>query len=733
MSDLRGGPTSGGTTARVQNGGSRAAGGSVPARAMTPTEVMKRRRERQEQKEQEERDNQRGEWRPGVAVNEGKLEETSANRRPSAARRSEDVVNTSNFASTKRADKSSVVTTTLPTNLRTPAQTGNNRQQEQQKASRPVTENSNLPQPVRSRAASSSQAQPRPVQPQNSRAASATYTTRQQPSQTRLPSQAAGTTQAQGPSAAPSFQRAQNTQASANQSRNGNSSSFPHAFERWETLSSHWEGLTSFWMKRLEGNSEELKGQPLNQQLARQVTDLSAAGANLFHAVVELQRLRASSERKFQRWFFETRSELVETRERIAQLEAELAEEKIARAEQVTAGAQLEAEKASTEEMNRVTRRADQRINEMKRELQISREEARRGWEEIGRMEQAERDRTFSLKRGEPTLVGGVQVVPMPQGGASRQTSTSRGYATGGLSSHPVQPGDGVEGEGGFTAFDPTRSDTDTDPFTDRGREPAPEVPKIPSSMQAQEQTSATSSAALQSTRAIAGSSTSGQQTGMYATSRPPVAASSPAHLQNYMDQHATDSASFYQHHGSGTSLHGDELQMPPRTTEADERSYVQSADDTISEDDYELDSQGQIRRDPNGNPILHQRHPHRGGPGSEDSDEYNVIDQLQRDHVLHQRYGGPAGAGVGGGYAPTSGDPNVPPGGRPGYAGTSNGQMYSAGQPADYTGAGYQGSGWETVVPRHHHPTRLSDVLEEDERSRTSPSRASERSRVLH
>ncbi|UZP37516.1 hypothetical protein NXS19_005332 [Fusarium pseudograminearum] len=91
--------------------------------------------------------------------------------------------------------------------------------------------------------------------------------------------------------------------------------SFPHAFERWETLSAHWEGLTSYWIRKLEQNKDEMNRDPLNQQLARQVTDLSAAGANLFHAVVELQRLRASSERKFQRWFFETRGELERAQE----------------------------------------------------------------------------------------------------------------------------------------------------------------------------------------------------------------------------------------------------------------------------------------------------------------------------------------------------------------------------------------------------------------------------------
>ena len=50
-----------------------------------------------------------------------------------------------------------------------------------------------------------------------------------------------------------------------------------------------------------------------------------------------------------------------------------------------------------------------------------------------------------------------------------------------------------------------------------------------------------------------------------------------------------------------------------------------------------------------------------------------------------------------------------------------------------DYTGQIYnERSDWDNFVRRHHHPTRLSDVLEEDEKGRTSPSRASERSTKL-
>ena len=105
-------------------------------------------------------------------------------------------------------------------------------------------------------------------------------------------------------------------------------SSFPHAFERWESLSAHWEGLTSYWIRRLEENTREINRDPLSQQLGRQVTDLSAACANLFHAVVELQRLRASSERKFQRWFFETRAEQEKAQEMQAMTQASLEAER---------------------------------------------------------------------------------------------------------------------------------------------------------------------------------------------------------------------------------------------------------------------------------------------------------------------------------------------------------------------------------------------------------------------
>ncbi|KAI1851869.1 hypothetical protein JX266_002722 [Neoarthrinium moseri] len=196
--------------------------------------------------------------------------------------------------------------------------------------------------------------------------------------------------------------------AAAGRGRN----SFPHAFERWETLSAHWEGLTSFWIRKLKQNADEINNDPVSQQLARNVTDLSSAGANLFHAVVELQRLRASSERKFQRWFFETRAEMERNQEVTAMLEVALEEERRSRAQAIQEA--LEHERGNS--------RIQKQLGEMRKELQISKEEARRAWEELGRREQEERDRTASLQSGQPTIVGGVQVVPMTQG-VSRHSS----------------------------------------------------------------------------------------------------------------------------------------------------------------------------------------------------------------------------------------------------------------------------------------------------------------------
>ena len=692
MADLRGG-----VGASRANNGSRTTSGPIPVaqpatnhdvRPRTPKQVLKDREERMARRRREELEEQErvsAERRAARAAAGGATgevpEATSRSRYPERPDQGGQASQATAQGFASRAPRveppTGARTGVGPASSRIPTQPARNQGTQQ-----------------RTRAISQPE-QPRPVQSQAPRAASNTYTQQPQTSQTRLDtSNQAGTTRAQAEPSASSQRPAGSTQQGTTQTRSGTTSSFPHAFERWETLSSHWEGLTGFWIKRLEGNSAELRDQPLNQQLARQVTDLSAAGANLFHAVVELQRLRASSERKFQRWFFETREEHEKNQERIAQLEAELNEARRNRTtdqpstrvnEEVHEQARQEAQRVAEEQIAKIRRETELEVREKNRELEISKEEARRGWEEIGRMEQENRDRTFSLRRGEPTIVGGVQVVPFIPAGAGRQTSTSRGHAGGGLSSHPPHPegGGGVEPE--YGGYDPSRSETDTDPFTESGRD-APAAPMVPTSIPLQPPTSA---AAM---HAVRGSASPRART---AGDAPP--STNAAHERDQPVQ-APTTTSFYQQHGAATSLHSGELGYP-RTTEGDQQ-YAPS-EDSFEEEGYMVDEHGNPLRDLQGNLI-----PARRDPASEGSEEFDVIEQLQRDRMLGQSYGAEYGR----------------------YGSTSNGSGEYP-QP-DYSGSGY-GRDWE--LPRHHHPTRLSDVPEEDERSRTSPSRASQRSRGLH
>ncbi|KAI1025808.1 hypothetical protein LB503_006780 [Fusarium chuoi] len=123
------------------------------------------------------------------------------------------------------------------------------------------------------------------------------------------------------------------------------------------------------------------------------------------------------SERKFQRWFFETRTELERAQEVNAMLEAALDQERRGRADAIREAVENE----------RGTSKAQKQLAEMRKELSISKEEARRAWEELGRRQ--------------PTIVGGVQVVPMTHGGPSRhQSSRAQGaYQTEYGASYPPE------------------------------------------------------------------------------------------------------------------------------------------------------------------------------------------------------------------------------------------------------------------------------------------------------
>jgi hypothetical protein len=488
--------------------------------------------------------------------------------------------------------------------------------------------------------------QPRPVPPGN---------TRTRPAQPQA-----------GPSAAPG--PSTNLPVEASGTTAPTRSSFPHAFERWETLSAHWEGLTSFWIRRLEENSNEISRDPLSQQLSRQVTDLSAAGANLFHAVVELQRLRASSERKFQRWFFETRAEQERAQEIQAVTEASLENERRERAAAIQEAVEKERERNNV----------DKQLAEMKRELQISKEEARRAWEELGRREQEERERTASLRDGQPTLVGGVQVVPMMQGVPSRHGSardrppTRDGpYTAGASGSQQTQEPEGPieDSDTAYQQYSRAQRAEPADPFVEMQQ---------------------TTSAARDNRITV------------------PTTSSSPAYAQ-YSQAPAVQPAStsaFYQQH-QDTSLH------PVERDPAAYGASVPSEGGAFSEEEYEIDSQGQFIRDAGGNKIRYQ-----GPVSDDDTDEYDVATEREREIANLQRYGQVSGAEYGRGPTTTSAQRVSAP--------TSAPQMSEP----DYSGQGYgsgSGPGWE-AIPRHHHPTRLSDVLEEDERSRTSASQLSRR-----
>ncbi|MCJ1359597.1 MAG: hypothetical protein MMC33_009599 [Icmadophila ericetorum] len=778
MSDLVGGGPIPSTNGRAQNGASRAATGPVPApqqpvqRVMTPTDIMRLRNERIRQKKAEDDAKKQQEATERERLRQGAR--SSVERREAAGVAGPDTGEVpsrrSRVQSGQRISGGDV-----------PVIQDAGEDRRRVPLSAQTTLNSNTPGlsgiPVatdgaggpttsgRTRGATVSQPQPtpRPVQPATSRApsASATYT-QPQTSQARLGGSAAGTNQAQagGPSVPPSTSQRPQPSSGA-QPRVGTASAFPHAFERWETLSSNWEGLTSFWIRRLQANSEDLR-EPINQQLARQVTDLSAAGANLFHAVVELQRLRASSERKFQRWFFETRTEQERTQERIAELEGLLRAERQSHAS--VDAATLEAERAAAEQIKasagRVRITAERQVAEVRRELQISKDEARRAWEELGRREQEERERTASLRAGEATLVGGVKVVPMALATpSSRQVSSSRPPARDGplpgqtgLSGNPTharqdEPLDSPgEGEVGYTNYDPARSETDTDPFTENGRD-APrsssDVPPVPVISQSYQQITSSAAAQAAARTATTTYTTSPSRPIISAPSAPPTSQAGGTYLSYGPSGAAAPQPPASQAQGGSFYQHADTALLPTAPsavdptarataiappTQEDQRSYVPSIeDDQLSEEDeYELDERGNVRVDAAGNPIIARR---LGGLGSEDSDEYDVQDSLAREQAYRRQYD-PAStlraAQVQ--QRPTGGVFTQGPSGQSTYAPSRPGPTQGSLQrPVDYSGSGY-GSGWE-AVPRHHHPTRLSDVLEEDERSRTSPSRASQRS----
>lgn len=274
-------------------------------------------------------------------------------------------------------------------------------------------------------------------------------------------------------------------------------------------------------------------------------------------------------------------------------LETALNEERRARAEAIQ-------EAVGKERANSLNKT---RFEELRKELQISKEEARRAWEELGRREQEERERTLSLQSGQPTIVGGVQVVPMTQGVPARGASARQG-------DYSQQQEYGVQ-EDGYPA--------------EYSQAPAAQSPIAPAP--------------------------------------------------------ATTEAGYY-------------TQQRAQEPMGSEAGYSEGAYQMDPQDDYAHDQRG-------------HKSPFRGPPSPVSDDAADVYETPATNPPSAGYSQAPAPVPAPAPAAPTSSGQQQPPQG-----------YYS--QPADYSGSGY-GPGWETV-PRHHHPTRLSDVIEEDdERSRTS------------
>ncbi|KAL2351533.1 hypothetical protein BJ546DRAFT_852594, partial [Cryomyces antarcticus] len=703
MSDL-----GGGYSGRAANGGARAASGpvpvsqGVPSAVRTPRDIMNQRQAR-EAKKQAEADAERR--AKSEAQHEDNMKRLAAERRAAAtagvagqSRDSGGSRRTSGMAGERGSEESRVVSGTQQID---PSQ-GSGRVREERRTAPTFA--------ARPRGTSVSQNMPLPADPQSSTRASGTR--RAPPSQTQqrhvsapLPTKAR-TNEGDIPPPRAAYLQETDIPDPASvpdyppQPRDSKVSSFPHAFERWEQLSSHWEGLTSYWIRRLEANTEEVRREPLAQQMSRQISDLSAAGANLFHAVVELQRLRASSERKFQRWFFETRGDQERAQEIQGELEKMLQQERKARQDAVFLREKSDKDRVTAKKM----------VNEMKRELAISKEEARRAWEELGRREQEERERTASLREGVPTLVGGVQVVPMQAGVASRQISIDvEGSVPRSTAQRHEERDDSQEEDA---------SPTDTDPFIETSRGQVPQLHHEPGLQSLAAGTY--QPYPLGSTPATSGSTAQ--------TAIPPPKSTSQQSQPLYSrdETRGENPSSFYQHRGGETYLHSpstadDPTQRDlPRIPDIDQTSYVPSIEGTLSEGDeeYAMDEQGNVRRDAAGNPILYRRglHGSRGASSQGGEDEYDVAADLERERQHARRYGQTSATS-------------------PVTAATDHHQpLTTTTGAADYSDAGY--GDWEgmgIVGGRHHHPTRLSDVLEEDERSRTSPSRASLVGRSTH
>jgi hypothetical protein len=528
--------------------------------------------------------------------------------------------------------------------------------------------------------------------------------------------------------------------------------------------------MTSYWLHRLEANTEEVKNTiPNAATLSRQITDLSAAGANLFHAVVELQRLRASSERKFQRWFFDTREHHEKLLEQKAEVDRELKAERSSRQE----ATRQQSEAAAAVESAR------REVMDMRRELVIAKDEARRAWEELGRKNQESMDTAYSLKEGRITVVHGVQVVPYFGGPSRAASSVPRPATRDGQQYGSVAPASSaghvrVQSPEDERQYYREASPTNTDPFTDSGRqqqhqplhhEPGkPDLAQGPHQPYYQPITPASAQTAVPN---------AGQHLSDDASPHYTRGGQTPVGSASAIPTTTADAQRFYQHAGSeaylhsppassanlpatvaqtASSPHGRRRQQQQQQELHSEDSYIETAPSDEEEDDdtdvveYALDASGNVRHDDQGRPIVFASRRRRrrrqndaaaaaaavalatgphAPPGISPLDDpshghgHELAARYAEQMIIPEAPSVPATAAQAMATYPSTAATTT--------ATSSSGAGASTSlAPADYEGEGYGGAYGDVGGgaggaagdrgPAHHYPTRLSDVLEEEE-----------------
>jgi hypothetical protein len=501
----------------------------------------------------------------------------------------------------------------------------------------------------------------------------------------------------------------------------------------------------------LEANTEEVKNTiPNAATLSRQITDLSAAGANLFHAVVELQRLRASSERKFQRWFFDTREHHEKLLEQKAEVDRELKAERSARQE----ATRQQSEAAAAVESAR------REVMDMRRELVIAKDEARRAWEELGRKNQESMDTAYSLKEGRITVVHGVQVVPYFGGPSRAASSVPRPATRDGQQYGSVAPASSaghvrMQSPEDERQYYREASPTNTDPFTDSGRQQQHlhHEPGKPDLAQGQHQPYYQSI-----TPASAKTAVPNDASPQYTTHQP-RGPQAPAASASAVPTTAADSQRFYQHAGADAYLHSppaSSANLPATAAQTasgygrrqqqqevlSEGSYIETAPSEEEEDDdtdvveYALDASGNVRHDDQGRPIVFASRRRRrrrqndaaaaaaaalaagtAPPGISPLDEHGheLASRYAEQMIIPEAPSVPATAAQAMATYPSTATTTS--------SSAAAAAATSSLAPADYEGEGYgayadggDAGGPGDRGPAHHYPTRLSDVLEEEE-----------------